>query len=500
MQQRFVSIWFRHLLTDWLSIRQPALKEQPFVLAVPEHGRMVITATNLLAEQQGIYAGMVAADAKAIVSGLQVIDDRPEQRAKLLKALGLWCIRYTPMVAVDLPDGLILDISGCAHLWGGEELYLKSISNTLRSKGYDVQVAMADTIGAAWAMARFEQSNTIVKCGKQTEALLHLPVIALRLESHITARLNKLGLKQIRHVIHMPRPALFRRFGPVLLSRLDQALGYENEVLQLLKPVVPYLECLPCLEPISTAKGIEIAIQQLLEMLCNRLLSEGKGLRMAVMACHRLDGKRQQIAIGTNQPTCSIPHLFKLFELKIATINSGLGIELFEMKALKVEDISPGQEALWSGSAALQNEMVVKLLDKIAGKVGQDAISRYLPVPQHWPENSFKVATSLNEKSQVEWSNGKSRPICLLKDPEPIEVSAPIPDYPPMLFRYKNQTHHIKKADGPERIEREWWLDKGEHRDYYTVEDTAGIRYWLFRSGHYSDKQANKWFIHGFFA
>jgi protein ImuB len=500
MQKRFVTLWFRHLLTDWLVLRKPELKGVPFVFSAPDHGRMVITATTIEAEKQGVTVGMVAADAKAIVPGLQVIDDIPGKDLKLLTLLGEWCIRYTPFVAVDPPNGLILDVSGCTHLWGGEKGYLKEVVNRLRSKGFDVRGAMADTIGAAWAIARFGKITPIIEPGGQAEALLSLPPAALRLDQVITERLQKLGLRSIRSFINMQRSALRRRFGQHLLLRLDQALGNEDEALQPLQPIELYSERLSCLEPIRTAIGIEIAIKQLLEMLCLRLKQDGKGLRNAILKCYRIDGKLEQVSIGTSSATYHISHLFKLFELKIATITPALGIELFVMVAPNTEDVSPAQEALWTGSPGLEDTAITELIDRLVGKVGINAIHRYLPVAHYWPERSVKAVQSLQEKPQMNWKTDRPRPIWLLNRPERIKVTALIPDNPPMLFIYKSKVHQIRKADGPERIEREWWLENGEHRDYYNVEDTDGKRYWLFRSGHYSGDKTHQWFIHGFFA
>jgi protein ImuB len=500
MHKRFITLWFHHLITDWQIIRKPALKEIPFVFAAPDHGRMMITSTHTEAEAQGITVGMRVADAKAIVHDLEVFDDKPGRNLKLLRGLGEWCIRYTPIIAIDAPDGLILDISGCAHLWGGEEAYLKEIVTRLQSKGYAVQAAMADTIGAAWAISRFGKTSPFVPNGEQATALLALPPIALRLEPAILSRLHKLGLYQISSFMGMPRSVLRRRFGEGLLLRLTQALGKEDEPIKPLQPIQPYEERLPCLEPIRTATAIEIAINRLLENICKRLQQEGKGVRMAVLKCYRIDGKILQVDIGTNRATHSIPHLFKLFELKIASIEPALGIELFILTASKVEDVPILQEALWAGKPGLDDLAVVELLDRIAGKVGADKIHRYLPDEHYWPERSIKLALSLQEKPTIAWRTDRPRPTQLLARPERIEVTAPIPDYPPMLFIYEGTRHPIKKADGPERIEREWWLEAGEHRDYYVVEDELGQRYWLFRSGHYTGDQSNQWFIHGFFA
>jgi len=500
MSKRFVSLWFRHLTSDWLTLRRPELKEVPFVLVTSVRSRVVITAANALAETQGVTVGMAAADAKAIVPGLEVIDEIPGQDAKLLNALGEWCIRYSPLIAVDLPAGLIMDVSGCAHLWGGERGYLKEIITRLRGKGYDVRGAMADTIGTAWAVARYGREKPIIASNAQTQALLNLPPTALRLDPIVLERLQKLGLYTIKSFIGMGRSVLRRRFGDELLLRMDQALGAVEEPLQLLHPVEPYTERLPCLEPIRTATGIEIAIRTLLEQLCKRLQGEGKGLRTAILKGYRVDGQMIHAGIGTNTASHQVSHLFKLFELKIATLEPALGIELFTLEAPKVEDVEPGQEVLWSPEGCgLEHNSLAELLDRLANKIGGANIRRYLPQEHYWPERSIKPAISLKDKPTTPWRTDKLRPAMLLNRPEQIAVSSLLPDYPPMLFIYKGETHTIKKADGPERIEREWWLDAGPHRDYYIVEDEQGRRYWVFRSGHYSD-EGSEWYLHGFFA
>ena len=221
---------------------------------------------------------------------------------------------------------------------------------------------------------------------------------------------------------------------------------------------------------------------------------------MALFKCYRVDGKIEKIEIGTNRPSCNSKHLFKLFENKISSIEPALGIELFTLEASKVEDASPVQEKLWENNSGLDDIGLSELLDRLAGKIGGNNIHRYVPDEHYWPERSFKLASDLHEKLQTTWKADRPRPLQLLSKPEPIEVTAPIPDYPPMLFRYKGKLHKIIKADGPERIEQEWWLQDGQHRDYYCVEDEDGNRYWLFRSGHYDADKTYQWFIHGFFA
>jgi protein ImuB len=498
MGRRYVAIWFRHLTADWMVRRRPELKEVAFVLAAPERGRMVVKAINSLAQSKGVQIGMVVADCRAIHPNLEIFDFQADKPEQLLTALAEWCIRYTPIAAIDLPDGLILDVSGCPHLWKGEVPYLKDLLAKIRGFGYDVRAAIADTVGAAWAVSRYGEVSPIVQPGKQIEAIAPLPPMALRLDQATVERLHKLGLHQVRSFMSLPRSSLQRRFGKSILLRLDQAMGNDIEILNPVCPIEPYQERLPSLEPIRTAKGIEIALMQLLETLCKRLEAESKGLRTCIFKCYRIDSNIQKIDIGTSRPSRNVIHLFKLFENKISQIEPALGIELFILDATIVEELTAIQEALWNTKDSNDNRAVGEWLDKVAGKIGAHKITRFLPVENHWPENNMKVAKALSDKPDTEWSK-LPRPIQLLSVPEPIEVTVPMPDYPPMLFRHKGKLHQIKKADGPERFEQPWWQQNGIYRDYYCIEDQEGLCYWVFRLGEYSTGEP-QWFLHGIFA
>jgi protein ImuB len=358
---------------------------------------------------------------------------------------------------------------------------------------------MADTIGVAWACARFGNVS-IVQKEKHIDALMSLPPEALRIEETTVERLHKLGLRQIKDLLSLPRTSLKRRFGPLIIQRLNQATGIEQEYITPVYPIEPYQERLPCMEPIATRTGIEIALQRLLEQLCKRLQKEGNGLRTAYFRGYRVDSKVSGIQISTSRASDNIDHLFHLFQMKIEVMEPGLGFELFVLEATKVEEHPAVQNEFWKQTTGLNNNSLSELIDRISLKIGANAIHRYLPDEHYLPERSFKKASSLTEQPATEWKLDKPRPLKLLPVPEYIEVTAPIPDYPPMLFKHKNKLHKIIKADGPERIEQEWWIQDGEHRDYYAVEDEEGSRYWLFRSGHYDEEKKPKWYLHGFFA
>jgi protein ImuB len=234
--------------------------------------------------------------------------------------------------------------------------------------------------------------------------------------------------------------------------------------------------------------------------MCIRLQKEENGLRTAILKAYRVDGKIEKIELGVNRPTSDAVHLFKLFELKINTIEPSLGIELFTLEALKVEENKSEQEECWKNGGILTDNGIARLIDRMAIKIGEQHIHRYLPDEHYLPERSVKKTLLLEEAPAFQWKDNQPRPVQVLMPPEPIMVTAPIPDYPPMMFRYKNKIHKIIKADGPERIEQEWWIKEGRHRDYYYVEDEEGCRYWLFRSGFYDGGNSDRWFLHGYCA
>lgn len=499
MRKRYVSIWFKYLLTDREAIRLKSLRELPVAFTEPDHGRLLIYAMNTLAEQCGVRAGMTAADARVIAPGIQLFESKPGRNIKLLKGLAEWCLRYTPLVMVDPPDGLLLDVTGCTHLKGGEEEFLSDIVSRLKVLGYTIRPGMADTIGCAWAVAHSAESGLIVPPGGQRNALMPLPPVALRLDLNLLIKLRELGFYQIGSFIHMPKSVLKRRFGGNMVLRLYQALGQEPEFLIPLKEPVPYTERIALLEPIKTREVIEMTVHALIDTLCKRLYGEGLGLRSATLTYCRIDGKSGQLAIGTNHPSQRTDHIFKLFSLQFDQIAPGLGIELFILDATKTEPAVDKQSHLWNGKPAADSEEVAELLDNVGARVGKEQIHRYLPQEHHWPERAAENTPNLTQAAESGWPEDKIRPVQLLEPPEAIEAMALTPDYAPRQFVYRHERHIIVNADGPERISHEWWLEDGGYRDYYVAEDEQGMRYWLFGTAADKPGQTRRWFIHGYF-
>lgn len=498
MQKTFVCIWFKHFKTDRLLIRQPDLKDKPLVLIRKEHGKMLISAANEQVLKQGVQHNTSLADARAIIPGLLSFDDLPEKATTWLKALAVFCNRFCPSVSLSGTDTLFLDVTGCTHLWGGDAPYLQAIRQCFAAIGYQLRLSMAGTMGAAWALTRYGKDDLIVPPHRQMDAMLLLPPAALQLEAALLARLDKLGLKTICQLLQLPRSALLRRFGQVLLDRIDACSGQRMESWEPVFPPVKYQERLASLEPIITRTGVEMALQNLLEKITAQLKRDGMGIRQAVFTGFKTGHEPVQIEVGTQLAVQDPRRVFRLFEIKLEALSVEPGIDSFLLDIPRTDPVKEKQEKIWQGSAERNCEELAELIDRISNKFGAHRISRFLPDEHHWPERAYQKTNPLFGGEQVQWPS-MDRPVVLLSVPEEIQVSVPVPDYPPLLFRHKGQVHEIIQADGPERIEQEWWLQEGLSRDYYIVEDKNGQRYWLFRSGNYASGSKPSWFLHGYF-
>jgi protein ImuB len=300
-------------------------------------------AIDEAAAAQGLYIGQKATDAIALVPELVTAESDPEGDLAALGALVHWCVRYSPAVAADAPDGLFLDITGVAHLWGGEAAMLDDLLLRLGRQGIPARAAVAGSAGAAWALARFGDDRTIVPTGAELECVGALPVTALRLESKTAAQLARLGLARIGQVASLPRPELARRFGSVTLTRLDQALARAEEALAFSRPPTPWFARLAFAEPISAPEDLARTCRDIAERLCARLLAEGQGASRFELAYHRLDGRAERLSIGLALPGRSPAAIARLFAPMLETVDPGFGIEVVTLTAARVEPLHERQ-------------------------------------------------------------------------------------------------------------------------------------------------------------
>jgi protein ImuB len=496
-----------------------------------------VVALDRVAEQRGIHLGTTLADARGAVPDLHVAEADDTADRALLEKLADWCDRYTPLVALDPPDGLFLDISGCAHLFAaptfdgggdGESRLLSDCLRRLAAQGFEAGAAIASTAGAAWAVARYGEGG-LVTAGEEEAAVAALPVAALRIAPEEEALLDRVGLKKIGQLIGLPRAPLAARLGLRLVRRLDQMLGLENEVLSPRRPVPQLMAERRFAEPVVEHDSLLATLASLARTLQSAMEGRGMGARLLEASFFRTDGDVTRVAVGTAAPLRAAETVAMLFSERLSTLacdwDAGFGFDMVRLAVMEAEPFEAEQIDL-AGEAA-EGADFVRLIDRLGARLGPARISHYEPVDTHIPERAVRGVplaassshlpiTSLSrerlttdnlsawELAEVDVELPPERPIRLFARPERVEVLAEVPDGPPLRFRWRRVLYEVARAEGPERIAPEWWLPEDSDRttrDYFRVEDSAGRRFWLFREGLYGRETASPgWYLHGLFA
>jgi protein ImuB len=503
-------------------------EEAAFATVIDAAGRRLLAAVNRAASTAGLVPGMPLADALSFLPGLATAAAEPAEDVAALRRLAEWCGRYSPWTAPDGTDGVKIEITGCAHLWGGEGALAADLIARLDRQGISGRIAIANTLGAAWAVARFAEacrSIVIQPSAKMRAGLAVLPVEALRLDPATAQGLRRVGLKRVGDLYAMPRDTLMRRFGEVVARRLDQALDDLPEPLSPLAETPARRVRLSFAEPIADPADFALAAERLAEDLVTRLAREGTGARRLALAFHRVDGRVERIMLGTAHPSRDPRHLAALFKERLDTIDPGLGVEDMILAAFAVEPLPPEQIGFSGSFVGEGTRGVAALLDRLGNRLGLAALSRIEARESHIPERA-SVRVPIGEPAAPVVTRTKAggrptpgsgsldlrfrgddgiRPIRLFEPPEPVEASWLLPDDPPFRFTWRRRAHRVKRADGPERIAEEWWRPGASEavdaiRDYYRVEDEEGRRFWLFRAALPGGGQPPRWYVHGVFA
>ena len=543
--RRSLSIWLPQWSIDRLRhagcTASLSGSNHPLVLTLPGKNGLRITATNEAARAHGLLPGMRLADARAILPSLAARPAEPEADAAALLQLAEWCGQFSPWTNCDPPDGLWLDSSGSSHLFGGEEALMAQLHRRLADLGFEARLGLAETPGGAWALARYATEERapcrMAQPGRLRDALAPLPVEALRLSEETARLLQRLGLRRVGQLYDLPCTALGRRFQAAgesageaaLLHRLDEALGRLKTPLSPLRPAPAYRARATLAEPLVTLEVLGRLLDDLLEELCATLEKDGQGARQMSLACYRVDGSLARPSIALARPSQEPAHCRRLFAERLEEIDAGFGIETLVLTADATEPLAARQGSLDEAARQQPKGDLAQLIDRLSNRLGRAAVKQARLRQSHLPERAVahlaaimalqddKPAARKAEAAQPEPPGGLTpRPFRLLPHPEPIAVTAEIPEGPPLSFTWRHQVHRVAHAEGPERIAPEWWLDPAPQdaaaqaaddmamlRDYYRVEDGEGRRYWLFRAGLYGDVQTPgvpNWYLHGFFA
>ncbi|WP_244265720.1 Y-family DNA polymerase [Pseudovibrio hongkongensis] len=491
----------------------PALR--PRALYHQEANAYRLCGLNTPARTAGLLLGSGLADARARVPELlcQEADHQAEQA--LLESLADWCDRYTPLVGLHHlgwrkeDASLLLDISGCAHLFGGEEALLEDMQQRLLTQGFHSSVAIADTIGAAWALAHY--GGGIIPRGKQAERLAPLPMALLRIAPDAVDGMAQVGLNKIGDLYGRQRAAFTRRYGQDVMQRYDQALGAVAEPLSPRRPPPAFVTERRFFDPISREDDILLVCEELSEQLATQLEKKGEGGRLFELALFRVDGAVRRVRVGTGNPVRTPALVVRLFREKLKSLHdaleAGYGYDLLRLQAMQVQACNAVQTSL-NENRLQASCAVAELIDNLGARFGLDAINHMLPCDNHMPELASELApAALVHESATFWAEatlpeaGLTRPLRLLEQPEPVEALAMVPEGPPLRFRWRKALYEVARSEGPERICPPWWCEDSGARDYFRIEDQDGRRFWLFREGVFGLENGPqpRWFLQGVF-
>jgi protein ImuB len=530
---RYLAVWFPFLSADrllrqWAHTRamrpagRPAGKEQvetpsdphaslPLVLVHKIRGATRLAAVSRAGLDLGLGAGLTLADARARVPDLMVVDHDPQADARLLETLADDCERFTPLTALDGLDGLILDISGCAHLSGGEQPLRQRIFGRFERTGLTCRISIASSPDSARAHARFGHQGLIDE-GTDATAARPLPVAALDTSTEILTALTRAGLKTLGDLLDRPSQPLSARFGPGLVTRLNRIAVRE------LMPITPRRPPPACIveqgfaEPISTPEDMERSVSDLAQRVVQMLENRGEGGQRFEISFFRVDGLVRHLAIETGRPGRNVRTLVRLYKERLATlahpIDPGFGLDLVRLSVPVTQPLDALQPDFQG--RAIDHEDMEDLVDRLTTRLGPDQVLRFCAGNSHDPGQAggLRPAIFPRPRDALVWIRPEPgdppiRPIQVFAPPQPIETMAEVPDGPPIRFRWRRVLHEVTRAEGPERLAPEWWRVSRDTRtrDYYRVEDTHGHRFWLFRAGLYDQGgEPPGWYLHGLFA
>ena len=478
----------------------------PLAIAAKVKNALRLVALNETAERLGLVRGQALADARAMIPALAVADEDAAADAALLDEIADWAERYTPLVARDNADGLMLDITGCAHLFKGEEAMVADLSRRLLAQGFFSRAAIADTPGAASAAARFT-SRAVVPLGSAAEMLQPLPLAALRIDRETVSAMDRVGLKRVGQIVGVPRAPLAARFGIELIRKLDQALGVDEESINPRREAPTFIAERRFAEPIAREEDVAATLSSLATTLGQSLETHGEGARRLEFTLFRVDGVVTRIAVGASRPIRSPKLILALFREKFVALgddlDAGFGFEMARLSVTASAAVDPAQIDLTGDATAEAG--VDGLIDRIGARLGPDSVGKIVPRESHVPERAEILVTDPAYQTKDNKTRSPdtelTRPLRLFAHPELVEAIAEVPDGPPVHFRWRRALYRVARAEGPERIAAEWWRAEDLTRDYFRVEDSAGHRFWLYREGLYGRELATpRWYMHGVFA
>jgi len=513
-RRRQLCLYLPHLPTDRVRRDHCLPASRPLVLTRSSGGSVAVECADALALQRGLRPGMSLAQAQALVPELLARPFQPQQDRRALRRLADWAVRFSPLVATgdslwrvepQEPDALLLDITGCERLFRGEANLAQQALDGLVEQGFSAHAAVADTVGAAWAVASTAARRLIiVPPGQTRDYLAPLPVAALRLGSAVSSRLEAVGLRTIGELLKLPRAALPARFGPQLILRLQQALGEVFEGVAVHQPAPSPQARLTCPAAIHDTVRLAAVVDRLLDRVLADLERRGRAARRLECVLVREVAAPTEFSVSLVHPSRDGAHIGRLIRSRLETLDLAIGVSGIKITASQTAPWPPRQAELFDSASPRQDEQFGELLDRLAARLGDEAVVRPELVDDHQPERAFvyrpvseagiSAAEDIGEKPRTHLAAGL-RPMRLLARPVPVRALALVPDGPPAWFSYHGRDHLVVASAGPERLETGWWRGSDQRRDYFRVTTDSGEQFWLFY-----DLNGGRWYLHGIFA
>jgi protein ImuB len=546
--RRFLSLWLPRLATDRARRLKGVDRRTPLAAVAKANNAERLVCVDAEAARLGLTIGLSLADARARHPNLVAVEAQPMEEARLLERLCDWSSRFTPLAALDRRDGLMLDISGVAHLFGDESALIEDCRARLAAQGVSVVAGIGGNPRAAWALARFSRVKIALEplSDKAFAKLFHdLPLAALGLDETTVADMARAGLRRIGDIAMRPRAPIAARFGSASVARLDALKGLERSSIMPRFAPPDFCAERRFASPVQTVEAIEATLRKLADDLVVMLERQAKGARRIGLELHRVDGDVRRIRVGASRPLNEARAIVRLFAERLASrdedaIDAGYGIDLMRLACLAAEPLAPSQAELERAHEAERARALAELLDRLSARLGARAVTRRELIEAHLPEQAEAAAPATLGQARIQGENrhcedpramtrgdeaiqgnhgcpassgllrfarndglndAPARPLRLFVRPEPIEALAEVPDGPPLRFRWRRVLHDVAAIEGPERIAAPWWRRAGAPtRDYFRAEDSQGRRFWLYREGLWGRETAHaKWFVHGVF-
>ncbi|WP_257545756.1 DNA polymerase Y family protein [Sphingopyxis sp. DBS4] len=507
-KRRYLALFFPWLPAERFCRTAPRPPDAPLAFTEKQRGALRLAAVDPRAHALGLAPGMPLADARARVPDLAIVPHDPVADHAWLDRIAQGCARYTPLVALDAPDGLILDIAGAEHLFGGEAGIAADLETRFDRLGMTLRHAFADTADAARALARYPAPPA----PDEAAAIRRLPVAALGLDGEATVALVRAGLKTIGDLASRPMANIAARFGAGAATALRRILGDAPSPLDPRITPPPVMVERRFAEPLGSTAHATRVLTDLAREAIDALAVRGKGGRHFRATFFRSDGLARGIEVETGHSTRDAGLVMRLFAERMDTLadplDPGFGFDMIRLTVPRFDPLGASQLKLEGGAVRASGAALDELVDRMTTRLGRGRVQRLRGTDTHIPEQAQLALPAIDAPPPIAWpapeaGEPPTRPFHLFDPPQPIEVIAEVPDGPPHQFRWRRAVHAVRRYEGPERIAAEWWRRRdngGLTRDYYRVEDVQGRRFWLFRHGLYDEKADPRWYIHGLFA